>query len=920
LAQNEELCLDIEWPKVILYISFKESIAIQICCHFKGEDNMIFRLIAIFTHLALFVLAIGLLAGRSQAQITSGAVYTLTCRASGLALDNEGSTAPRNGVWQWGLTAGATNQQWQINKLPNGYYNMVCLTSGMALDSAHAFANGGAAIQNQPLPGNNDQQWIITSAGSGYYTLVNAATGLALDNRSGMANGAPVGFWKPLSGSINQQWQLTFVKQLPIASGSIYTLKCKTGSLNLDNAGSTSTGSNVYQWGAQSGIPNQQWQINVLPDSGYSLVCLTSGMALDNRGSTVDGGVVGQWTPQAGNSNQDWTIASAGSGYYTLVCKTSNKALDNSGATANGGSVYQWTVQSGNANQQWAISSVQIGANTPFTSYEAEGGTLGGAASVTALTGPPTTMFASPQLEASGHAYVNLSATGDSVTWTNNTGQNISAINVRYSIPDSSGGGGITSTLNLYVNGTFRQAVNVNSLQTWMYETSSWYDGMSQTPSFGNPHVFWDEAHVFITGAAVAPGSTITLKKDSANTAAFYNIDVVDLEMPPVALTQPANSLSIVSYGAVANNASADSTTALQNCINAAQSQGKSVWIPQGTFYINTVVPIYATGVTISGAGMWYSTLYSKPALPTTATIFAMLDTVSCTLRDFAVDGNAIDNSPADGKTAGINIKGSNWLIDRIWIQHHGAGIWADGSNGTVQNCRLNSLWADGINLNNGNGAAGNNTGNYLTAYNNFVRGAGDDGFAINCGSASGTSVMTNNTVLSNTSVAPWWADNIGVYGGVNNLIANNLATDCVKQNGIVLGLYANQDYLQSALCSGNMVYRCGSLGYGNQNVALTVGNPGSSSVITNVNIFGNKITDSLFGAAGINSGTGILFSGNYFSTPGQNAIEVVSGAQGNAVFTSNTVANLPAGKSAFINNSPSTFTVSGSGNIGFLP
>src|ERR1039458_2879970 len=47
-----------------------------------------------------------------------------------------------------------------------------------------------------------------------------------------------------------------------------------------------------------------------------------------------------------------------------------------------------------------------VGANTPFTSYEAEAGTLAGGAAVVSLTAAPTTQYSSPQLEASGHAYV----------------------------------------------------------------------------------------------------------------------------------------------------------------------------------------------------------------------------------------------------------------------------------------------------------------------------------------------------------------------------------------------------------------------------------------------------------------------------------------------------------------------------------
>ena len=131
----------------------------------------------------------------------------------------------------------------------------------------------------------------------------------------------------------------------------------------------------------------------------------------------------------------------------------------------------------GNSNQEWQLILVTIGATTPFISYEAESGTLGGGATVVSLTSTSTTEFSSPQREASGHAFVNLGNTGQSVTWTNNTGKNITFVNVRYSIPDSSSGGGITSTSNLYVNGSFRQAINVNSIQTWVYESSGSYAG-----------------------------------------------------------------------------------------------------------------------------------------------------------------------------------------------------------------------------------------------------------------------------------------------------------------------------------------------------------------------------------------------------------------------------------------------------------
>src|ERR1051326_5982340 len=97
-------------------------------------------------------------------------------------------------------------------------------------------------------------------------------------------------------------------------------------------------------------------------------------------------------------------------------------------------------------------SGATAGAITPFTSYEAEAGTIGGGASIISLAAPPTNQYSSAELEASGHAYVRLDATGEYVEWTNNTAQNITAINVRECIPDAPAGGGISATLNLYVD------------------------------------------------------------------------------------------------------------------------------------------------------------------------------------------------------------------------------------------------------------------------------------------------------------------------------------------------------------------------------------------------------------------------------------------------------------------------------------
>ena len=576
------------------------------------------------------------------------------------------------------------------------------------------------------------------------------------------------------------------------------------------------------------------------------------------------------------------------------------------------------TASGGSSGGGGSTAAPTVGAATPFISYEAESGTPGGGASVVSLSSPPTTKFSSPQLEASGHAYVNLGASGQSVTWTNDTGKNITAINVRYSIPDASGGGGITSTLDLLVDGAFRQALNVNSKQTWVYEGSA-YDGMDNTPSSGDPHVFWDETHAFIEGAAIAPGSAITLQKDASNLAAYYNVDVVDLEAPPAPLMQPANSLSVVSdCGARANDSGFDSTSAIQNCINQAQSSKQVVWIPQGTFYLNTTKGLSMNGITVQGAGMWYSTVYYNPPLPASSTS-NVLSPTSSTLKGFSIDGNAVSETTAGGNGGGINIKGNDWLVDSLWIQHEGAGVWADGTNGTVQNCRINNTWADGINLNNGNGAPGNNTGNNLSAINNFIRGSGDDGLAIN--DTSSAVEMNTITLRSNTVVAPWWANNIGIYGGVNVLVENNLVTDSVKEYGISIGVFSGNltagGYLQNATIQENTVRRGGSFGYAIQYPGIGIGVTGTPSTISDITLKGNVVDDAMFDGVDVGSASGMVIENNAVTSPGLAGFAVTSSAAGNASFTGNTVSGILAGQMPYTDQAPG-FLASGSGNVGF--
>lgn len=583
------------------------------------------------------------------------------------------------------------------------------------------------------------------------------------------------------------------------------------------------------------------------------------------------------WTPMLGSPlDHPWQLAAAGTGGQT------NFLINEPAGQAGFFRVWQCPA---------------MGASTPFISYEAEAGAVGGGATVVALTGPPATQLSSPQLEASGHAYVHLGGAGQSVQWTNNTGKAITALNVRYSIPDAATGGGISNTLDLYVGGTFRMALPVNSFQTWVYETTGNYNGMSQDPTAGSPHVFWDEASFFVAGGPIPVGGTFAFQMDAGNTAAYYNIDVVDLETPPPPLPQPANSVSLMSYGAQSNNPSFDNTTAINNWISAAQSANKIAWLPPGIFAVNAQSSVHANNITIEGAGPWYSEFLYVSAKWTNGIFF---HPSSASFKNLCIDASGPNATPT---LQAILAGGGNWVIDNVWAKHCML-VWGSGNTCTVQNSRVNNSWGDGMNINNTQSQTCTN----VLIFNNFSRGNGDDAIAVNSQVAT-TPAVQNATVINNTTVASWWANQMGVYGGQNVTVASNLFLDSAKKTGIELnaGFGALPPFGQVA--RNNTLIRCGSYGYAQFQPGIIVEGGGTNTTVAN-----NIISNAMFEGIQVLNTWVLLVQTNWIIQPGTTGIIISSGNAGSGEFDYNIVTNLNSGQSAFINSSK-TFTATLRGN-----
>ncbi len=430
-----------------------------------------------------------------------------------------------------------------------------------------------------------------------------------------------------------------------------------------------------------------------------------------------------------------------------------------------------------------ANASVFVNKTTlNFTRYEAENAHTNG--TVLANSRTYVTDIAS---EAGARSAVVLDATGEYVEFT--LSQSANALVLRYSIPDSADGVGNDTTLAMSVNGTAKGNIDLTSKYSWVYGSYPYNNDVSG----GRAHRFFDETRMLLDG--IYPAGTVIRLENTEATAFPVTVDFIECENVPAPLTQPENSLSVVDYGAVANDGN-DDYSAFVSCIEAAKAAGKSVWIPMGTFNLTDKRALNVNHVTINGAGMWYTNLVGE------GVSFNYGGT--CKFSDFAMTGVATCRNDSDdlaafeGKTIATNV-----AIENIWIEHVKVGVWSYNTNQMViQGCRIRNTYADGINL----CSYTNNT----IVRNNSVRNTGDDGIAIwpwlgDC---------CNNTIENNLVELPMLANGIAIYGGNGNKAIGNTVCDTINNgSGICLGTdYVTENgFTGKTTVSGNKLYRCGS-------------------------------------------------------------------------------------------------------------
>ncbi|MFI6582429.1 discoidin domain-containing protein [Embleya sp. NPDC050493] len=404
------------------------------------------------------------------------------------------------------------------------------------------------------------------------------------------------------------------------------------------------------------------------------------------------------------------------------------------------------------------------GAHLPYDMYEAEDGVLAGGAAVVG----PNRVVGDPAGEASGRRAVTLNSTGSSVEFTTRADTN--TLVTRFSIPDAPGGGGIDATLDLYVDGTFRKAVNLTSKYAWLYGNEA---GPGNSPGAGGPRHIYDEANVML-GTTVRAGSRIKLQKNAANTTS-YAIDFVNLEqVAPIANPNPAT------YAVPAGFSHQDVQNALDRVRMDPTGTLVGVYLPPGTYPTASKFQVYGKAVRVVGAGPWFTRFEAPTTQENTDVGFrAEASANGSSFTGFAYFGNYTSRIDGPGKVFDFaNV--SNILIDNVWNEHTVCLYWGANTDGiTIRNTRIRDTFADGVNMTNGS------TDNHLD--NIEARSTGDDSFALFSAIDAGGADEKNNVYENLTSMLTWRAAGVAVYGGYANTFRNIRIADTLVYSGITI-------------------------------------------------------------------------------------------------------------------------------------
>ncbi|GAA0816603.1 CARDB domain-containing protein [Spirilliplanes yamanashiensis] len=667
---------------------------------------------------------------------------------------------------------------------------------------------------------------------------------------------------------------------------------------------------------------------------------VTFTVAVQNRGTSAAGASVTRLTAGGATLTGATPAIAAGAGATVTIggSWTATSGGATLTATADATGVVAETNEGNNALSRSIV--VGRGAAVPYVSYEAEAGRYQG----TLLEADPKRTFGNGNFgtESSGRRSVRLGSAGQFVEITSANQAN--SIVVRNAIPDAPGGGGIEATISLYVNDVFSRKLTLSSRHSWLYGSTDDPEGLTNTPG-GPARRLFDESNALLA-QSYPPGTRFRLQRDAGDTAAFYVIDLIDLEQVAPAAGKPAECRSITEYGAVPNDGN-DDTAALQRAVTDDQNGAIAcVWIPAGQWRqeqkILTDDPLNRgthnqvgiRNVTIRGAGMWHSQLYTvtepqnaQGAInhPHEGNFGFDIDD-NTQISDIAIFGSGRIRGGDGNAEGGVGLNGRfgrNTRISNVWIEHANVGawvgrdysnipeLWNPGDGLEFTGMRIRNTYADGINFTNGT--------HHSRVFNSSFRTTGDDALAVWASTYvkdQATDVGRDNAFVNNTVQLPWRANGIAVYGGRDNRIENNLVYDTANYPGIMLATdHSPVPFSGTTLIANNGLYRTGGAFWGAAQEFGAITLFPQTHDIVGVTIRDTEIVDSTY--------DGIQFKNGGGAMPGVQITNVridksnngagilaMGGARGSATLSNVTITGSAEGD--IVREPGSTFTITG--------
>ena len=429
-----------------------------------------------------------------------------------------------------------------------------------------------------------------------------------------------------------------------------------------------------------------------------------------------------------------------------------------------------------------AVGSGGEGATMPYTDYLAADGQYGGGAVLHTDYNFAHTTIAD---EATNQEYVGLPTNGSYVQWTMTTGG--AGVDMRFTMPDASDGMGRTGSLDCYVNGQYVKTISLSSYWAYQYFTSG---DPADAPNGGTAAFQFDEVH-WVLPVALNPGDVLKIQKTNGDSFE-YGVDFVEVEPVPAAVAQPANSLSVTQYGAVPNDG-VDDLAAFNACVSASVAQGKTMYIPAGTFDLSNMWVIGSTSspisnITVTGAGIWYTDLqFTSPNQGSGGISLRLTPTGKIDFSNVYMNSELRTRYNENAVYKGfMDDFGQNSTIHDVWEEHFECGFWvadyayspAQVATGlTIRDCRIRNNLADGVNLCNG-------TSNSKVVNCN-VRNCGDDGLAMWANNYNGAPMEENNTFANDTVEHIWRSSGIAIYGGSGHIVRDCVVSDTFMSAGI---------------------------------------------------------------------------------------------------------------------------------------